>query len=207
MVFSIDSLKEPVGSMKPWIRANTSTALPVNWLICDGSTVADAASPFNGLAIPDYRSRFIRGHNSLTNANFGADVTYFTGGTIPTGGTDSNNLSHQHSEGSHNHGINSDNITHSHPITADGTHNHNDDGGGSGVSGAHSPGEWNNATPAGRIAAAGSHSHGGNTSNQSVSHNHGGGTNNGNGAGTGFTLGSTENRPVFTELLHIIKIK
>lgn len=205
MVFSIDSLKEPVGSMKPWIRANTSTSLPVNWLICDGSVVADSASPFNGLAVPDLRARFVRAHNSLTNANFGADTLYYTGGTIPAGGADSNNLSHQHSESSHNHGINSDNITHNHSISSDGNHFHANDVGGvqHGTGGGFSA-----AAPGNFTQDAGSHSHSGSTGNQSVSHNHGGGTNNGNGSGTGFSLGaSVENRPVFTELLHIIKIK
>ena len=88
MVISINALSEPVGSIKSWLRPTVATQLPSGWLICDGSTVVDASSPFDGLAIPDLRAKFPRGHATLTNANFGADVAYFAGGTIPAGGAD-----------------------------------------------------------------------------------------------------------------------
>lgn len=103
MVLSINSLAEPVGSMKSWLRADASTPLPSGWLICDGSTVVDASSPFNGKALPDMRGRHQRGHATLDNSNFAVDATYFAGGTIPSGGADSINLSHSHGNNSHSH--------------------------------------------------------------------------------------------------------
>lgn len=115
MVLSINSLAEPVGSMKSWLRADAATPLPSGWLICDGSTVVDASSPFNGKALPDMRGRHQRGHANLDNSNFALDATYFAGGTIPSGGADSVNLSHAHGSNSHNHNMNSDG-THSHSV-------------------------------------------------------------------------------------------
>lgn len=99
----IGALTGPVGTITPWIRNDASTPLPFGWLICDGSTVVDSESPFNGKVIPDLRARFTRGHSTLTNANFAADTLYYAGGTVPTGGTDSNSLSHGHSTPSHSH--------------------------------------------------------------------------------------------------------
>ena len=115
MVLSVNSLAEPVGSMKSWLRADASVPLPSGWLICDGSTVVDASSPFNGKSLPDMRGRHQRGHATLDNSNFALDATYFAGGTIPSGGADSINLSHSHGINSHNHNMNSDGA-HSHNV-------------------------------------------------------------------------------------------
>jgi len=99
----ISNLSVPLGAMHPWIRPDTTTPLPFGWLICDGSTVVDSSSHFNGKTIPDLRGNFPRGHVSLTNANFAADTLYFAGGTVPTGGANTVNLSHSHSTPSHSH--------------------------------------------------------------------------------------------------------
>ena len=112
MVLSLSQISEPLGSMKHWLRATNTIPVPNGWLICDGSTVFDAASPFNGKTLPDLRGRFPRGHNTLTNVNFPADVVYFCGGTIPSGGADTHALAHSHSGPNHRH------------LVSIGTHNH-----------------------------------------------------------------------------------
>jgi len=105
MASSINALSEPVGAFTSWLRPDNTTPLPYGWLICDGSTVVDSESPFNGKAVPDLRAKFPRGHATLSNANFAADALYFAGGTVPTGGADTNNLSHAHSVTSHIHSV------------------------------------------------------------------------------------------------------
>lgn len=198
---NLDSLKEAVGTIKKWIRPSIATPIPPNWLIMDGSVVADASSPFNLATLTDLRARFPRAHNSLTNANFGADTNYFLASgspALPVGGADTVNLSHQHAEGSHAHGIGADAISHTHGINND-SHTHNAPNG--------APANVNNGAPLGKIDTY-NHSHGGATLSGGVSHSHGGATFPNNGAGTDLRLSiTTENRPTFTEFLHIIKVK
>lgn len=117
MVLSINALSEPVGSMKSWLRADASTPLPTGWLICDGSTVVDASSVFNGKALPDMRGRHQRGHANLDNSNFAVDATYFAGGTIPASGANAINLSHAHGTNSHAHNTDFQG-SHSHTVPA-----------------------------------------------------------------------------------------
>lgn len=211
MVISLDSLKEPIGSIKPWIRPNISTPIPVNWLICDGSTVVDSASPFNGLAIPDYRSRFTRGHNLLTNANFGSDTNYYAGSPgIPAGGTDTNNLAHAHTEAAHAHSITADGAAHTH-ANPDTSEVGNTGGGGPGLTQLTSGSDWTAEIHNISLGIGNSYSHHHTidaTGTGSANHTHTGATGTANGTGTGSNLSaSTENRPVFTEYVHIIKIK
>ena len=99
----INSLSAPLGAIHPWIRQNNTIPLPYGWLICDGSTVVDSESSFNGKAIPDFRAKFPRGHNSLNNSNFSSDTIYYAGGTIPAGGANTNNLYHAHTTPGHTH--------------------------------------------------------------------------------------------------------
>ena len=120
MAVLLDAFQEAVGSIKPWLRANTAEPLPPNWVICDGSTISDPGSPFDTKAIPDMRDKFVRGHPTLTNANFAADAAYEAGGTIPAGGTDTNDTTHAHAAGAHTHGVGS----HAHTVGSDGNHNH-----------------------------------------------------------------------------------
>lgn len=200
MVLSINALAEPVGSIKSWIRPSAATPLPGGWLICDGSTVVDSSSVFNGLAIPDLRSRFPRGHATLTNANFGADTFYYTGGTIPTGGADTVNLSHGHSSPSHAHSSPS----HAHAVPSDSGHSHSFSTGGAVQPGPGGTSSYQGGAfthfHSGTTSPAGTHSHGGATSTATA-------VVDGTNVSINSSLGSTENQPPFNDLLLLIKIK
>jgi len=88
--------------------------LPDNWRICDGSTINDAESLFNGVRLPDLRKRFVRGEEDTTR-----DIieNLLTGGsdTIP---------GHSHTiniqpAGSHNHtgSTGSGGVNHTHVVS------------------------------------------------------------------------------------------
>ena len=64
--------------------------VPEGFAVCDGSAIADAESPFNGLTTPDLRDRFIYGTDSVGAIQDAA------------GGSATMNLSHSHGM-SHNH--------------------------------------------------------------------------------------------------------
>lgn len=198
MVLSLTALAEPVGSVKTWLRATNAIALPAGWLICDGSTVVDASSAYNGKVLPDMRGRFLRGHASLSNGNFSSDTVYFAGGTIPNGGADSNNLNHAHSTPNHQHNISAGSHFHTLSLntSSDGSHFHN----------AGPPGGQIFTSPGVFTSTDGNHSHtvNGNTGTS--------GSNfftdaDGGGPSTGGSLGSVDNRPAYHELVVIIKIR
>lgn len=193
MVLSLSTISEPVGSVKQWIRPDATVPLPTGWLICDGSVVADAASVFNTKTLPDYRSRFARGHSTLTNASFAANLDYFTGGAgHEAGGTDSNNVSHSHGVSNHAHNFSYNLPSHTHSITPDGAHTHPQQGGFGGAFDSLS-------------GSAGTHSHGGATgSGLGFNQN---GTTDLSGTSTDSQLGSLDNRPLFRGLIYIVKIK
>jgi hypothetical protein len=78
----------PIGCVLPWLKTLTGCpALPDGFVECNGQTLDDADSPFDGVTIPDLngpvgtglKGRFLRGHteSGLTE--------------------DSQNLSHRHS--------------------------------------------------------------------------------------------------------------
>jgi len=237
MAVLLDAFQEAVGSIKAWLRPNTSEGLPPNWVICDGSTIVDPDSPFNTKPVPDLRDKFVRGHPTLTNANFGADAAYEAGGTIPAGGVNSQDLTHAHAAGAHTHGIGS----HSHGIFSDGGHNHTVQD-HQHLQGAHQhtitvDGAHTHSVVAGNIFAAlpgaalsvdGSHSHGGATqfggsvntgsggaqnTSSSGGHNHTGVTTGASGTtdpGAGNTadgLGVFDNTPANLGLVMILRIK
>ncbi len=200
MVLSINGLSEPIGSLKSWLRPNASTPLPSGWLICDGSTVVDASSPYNGTAIPDMRNRFLRGHGTLTNVSFPGDVTYFAGGTIPVGGVDSNNVNHAHGVSGHSHGI-PNSGTHSHSIPSQALSTGPNTFPSPSISyPPPGPQNWAENTHTHPIP---SHDHGG--TQGGGDHNHGGTSSNGDSIFS--ALGSIDNTPGYRGLVFIIKIK
>lgn len=201
MVLSINALSEPVGSMKSWLRADASTPLPNGWLICDGSTVVDAASPFNGKALPDMRGRHQRGHANLDNSNFAVDATYFAGGTIPASGANSVSLNHSHGNNSHSHGMGNAG-THAHNVPSFNTGSQATQGGRDRAANITSvgfrydiPGGHDHIyapnIPSHNTANAGDHAHNLNGSNITINS----------------ALGSTNVVPVNREFVLIIKVK
>ncbi len=54
----------PIGGVLPWLKSVAGTpALPANFVECNGQTLSDAASPYNGQAIPNLNggNYFLRG--------------------------------------------------------------------------------------------------------------------------------------------------
>ena len=53
----------PVGTIVAWHKSLAASSLPASWVECNGQTVSDTASPYNGLAVPNLNGggRFLRG--------------------------------------------------------------------------------------------------------------------------------------------------
>jgi hypothetical protein len=58
----------PIGSIVAWLKSYTNVpTLPDNWVECNGQTLSDADSVFNGQTIPNLNTgtyRYLRGHSS-----------------------------------------------------------------------------------------------------------------------------------------------
>lgn len=82
----------PIGSVQPWLKNLTGTpALSGYWVECNGQTLSDAESPYNGQVIPDLNgdNRFLRG-GATSGATGGSDTHTHTGTTGgPLGGDNS----------------------------------------------------------------------------------------------------------------------
>lgn len=82
----------PVGSVISWWRPSTDTPLPSDeWMIADGSVVTDSTSPLYGTNLPNLTNKFVMG---VASEQVGI-----------TGGSNSQNLNHQHVVVSHTHTI------------------------------------------------------------------------------------------------------
>lgn len=180
----------PVGTIVDWFRPAATTPTPDGWKICDGSTVSDALSPFNGKNVPDLRNRFVLGidaSNATVMASYGADQ-----GAPPSGGQSAVGLSLAHS-----HTV----PAHSHTISPDGQHAHTGSTGGQ-----------INDPPFGGPSGFGSwvipHHHDF-TTNAAGSHNHGGQTGQQPATQTDTQLGNVTvpTVPPFVGLLKIIRVK
>lgn len=83
----------PIGSVLPWLKSYTNTpSLPDNFVECNGQTLSDADSVYNGQVIPDLNgdNRFLRG-NSTSGGSGGSetkDVTHTH--SIPERGVSTN---------------------------------------------------------------------------------------------------------------------
>ncbi len=86
----------PVGTVIDWWRPNNNFPVPTGFKICDGSTVDDEESPFNGFNVPDLRNKFVRGAESL--ADIGA-----TGGSESHKHTVESSSTSTSSAGNHEH--------------------------------------------------------------------------------------------------------
>lgn len=79
----------PLGTVIDWWRPNDNVAVPERFAICAGQLLNDPSSPFNGQAMPDLRTKFVRG----------VELPEEIG---DTGGSETNNLAHTHGM-SHTH--------------------------------------------------------------------------------------------------------
>ena len=75
----------PVGSILAWHKSMSGTpSLPSGWIECNGQTISDADSPYNGEALPDLNSELYAGgrgyylRGSSTSGSF-SPSSYFTG--------------------------------------------------------------------------------------------------------------------------------
>lgn len=63
-------LDSPLGTVTAYLKSLTGTpSLPIGWVECNGQTLSDSASPFNGQTIPDLNGssatrRFLRGNST-----------------------------------------------------------------------------------------------------------------------------------------------
>lgn len=58
----IKSVIPPIGTVMPWLKSLSGTpALPDGWVECDGSTISDADSPYDGVTIPNLTNQFLYG--------------------------------------------------------------------------------------------------------------------------------------------------
>jgi hypothetical protein len=78
----IDSLvasAEPIGTVKAWLKDFPGTPpLSAHWLECNGQTVSDPASPYDGMVLPDLNNGefFLRG--SPNSGNTGGQTAFAT---------------------------------------------------------------------------------------------------------------------------------
>lgn len=65
----------PIGTVLPWLKTLTNTpSLPDGWVECDGSTVSDGDSVYNGVTLPDLTDTFLRG--AATSGGTGGSDTH-----------------------------------------------------------------------------------------------------------------------------------
>lgn len=89
----------PIGALMPWLKSFTNTpSLPTGWVECDGSTLSDAASVYNGQVLPNLNggNRFPRG-NSTSGGTGGAATVTLVANNLPT-------HTHALTDGGHSHG-------------------------------------------------------------------------------------------------------
>lgn len=76
-----DGLFCPIGTVLDWDKTFTNTpALPSGWVECNGQTLSDAASVYNGQTIPNHNggNRFFRGNATSTGTGGASTVTLTT---------------------------------------------------------------------------------------------------------------------------------
>ena len=184
----------PIGTVVDWWRATTATPVPTGFAIADGSVVADAASPFNGQALPNLHDQMIRGISAGQVATYGGDS-----GPPPTGGADT----HGHGVNGHTHSMQNHthvSYVHAHPIANDGAHFHNTHGTNVGSNEV-----FNGVGSLGAIEGAGLHDHLGTTALNAAGNSSGPSTNSTGSSGS--STDTQSNVPAYVGMLKIIRIK
>lgn len=67
----------PIGTILPWLKSYTNTpSIPTGWVECDGSTLSDSDSVYDGQTLPDLNgdNSFLRG--SSTSGSTGGSETH-----------------------------------------------------------------------------------------------------------------------------------
>jgi hypothetical protein len=83
----------PLGTIIDWWRPDATHNIPLHFLMCDGRTVNDPASPYNGKKLPDLRNKFTRGVNQLTDiGQLGGENRRSYEGVVNEGGSHHHNF-------------------------------------------------------------------------------------------------------------------
>ncbi len=99
---SSTSILAPIGAIMPWLKSYTNTpqALPTGWVECDGATVSDGDSVYDGQVLPDLNGgEFIRGFTT-SGGTGGSDTMAHTHTGTASGTTGNENQTHTHALGS-----------------------------------------------------------------------------------------------------------
>lgn len=68
-------MEVPIGTIVAWAKTLTGTpTLPTNWVECNGQTLSDGSSVYNGQTMPTMNTanRFVRGSDETTGTTGGA---------------------------------------------------------------------------------------------------------------------------------------
>lgn len=67
----------PIGSIIAWLKSYTHTpTLPTGWVECNGQTLSDSESPYNGQTIPSLNSTNIFLRGNTTSGGTGGSVSH-----------------------------------------------------------------------------------------------------------------------------------
>lgn len=75
----------PIGSVVPWLKTLTGTpSLPTGWVQCDGQTLSDSESVYNGVVIPNLNggNKFLRGNSTSGGTGGSLQPTLATWGSV-----------------------------------------------------------------------------------------------------------------------------
>lgn len=90
---AVNTLGEPVGTVKLFWDAGGSLAIPNNWKVMDGSQILDQESPLFGMNLPDMTNRYAVGSISPGTTTILGNVNHQV------------NLAHNHTTNSHTHSL------------------------------------------------------------------------------------------------------
>jgi hypothetical protein len=95
----IFSVLSPIGSVVAWLKSYTNTpALSDNWVECNGQTLSDSDSVYNGQVIPNLngavatglKGRFLRGHSTSGVLEDSQNLAHTHGFRYPNGSVNTN---------------------------------------------------------------------------------------------------------------------
>ncbi len=100
----------PIGAVIDWWRPSASVQPPYGYVIADGRTISDPASPLNGYATPNLTGKFVRGEASVPTSGFTTGGASNHGHTV---GVPAH--AHSYSVAAHSHGT---------TVSSNGDHRH-----------------------------------------------------------------------------------